>query len=428
MNQSKENDSKKAPNMKVVLKRLAEMVMAGQALFAVPVYFSVLAGYPPYWLSLTIAVIPLLIRWRVNRRPFVRTAFDVPILIFLASTLLGYFIAGDKTVAGGTMASTAASVLVYYGLTSNGKSGDRYWLTVGGIISVISLVFTVWFFSQGTARYVSFNTWIFKWLEFVPKTSGPVLQFNSLGALLASVIPSLTGIVLFTGNRGLRIGSWILIIVFFAALVLSDSGGGWIAAACGLAFVFFCWHWQTALVTVPVYGVAAGACAAFYHRYSWIPPSFSTGSLIGRFSIWENTIKLLSGFRSINGLGLGSWARIYQDRYGGQPIHIHNSYLQLFIDSGLIGLFAILAAAVQFGRISLSNLRSSLKNPWHGVGVGLTGGTIAGAVMAMYDVTNTVTVWSNETTYIYMNIPFLWVWAALLVVANRKLKAVGEKP
>jgi hypothetical protein len=414
--------------MKVAIKRLTEIVMAGQVLFAIPVYFSVLTGYPPYWLSLTIAVIPPLVRWGVSRRFFARTAFDFPILIFLAGTLLGFLIAGDKTVAAGALASTAASVLIYYGLTGNGKSGNKYWFTVAAIICAISLGLTVWFFSQGTARFVSFNTWIFKWFDFVPKTGGPVLQFNSLGALLASVIPTLTGIVLFTGNRGLRIGALILIVVFSAALVLSDSGGGWIAAACGLAFVFFCWHWQSALVIVPVYGATAGACAAFYHRYSWIYPSFSTGSLVGRFIIWENTIRSLTGLRILTGLGLGSWAKQYQDRYGGQPIHVHNSYLQLYVDSGLIGLVALVTAFVQFVRLSLSSLRAPRENPWYGVAMGLTGGVIAGAAMAMYDVTTTVTVWSNEITYIYMNIPFLWVWAALLIVANRKLKVVGEKP
>jgi hypothetical protein len=409
--------------MRIVLKRLAEAVMAGQPVFAIPVYFSVLTGNPPYWLSLTIAVVPIMVRWGVSRRLFTRTAFDVPILIFLVGTLLGLAIAVDKGIAAGALASTIASVFIYYGLTSNGKAGDKYWLTVGGIICVISLVFTAWFFSQGSARYVSFNTWIFKWFEWVPKIGGPVLQFNSLGALLASVIPGLAGIAFFTGNRNLRIVSGILLAVFMAAMVLSDSGGGWIAAAIGLAFVLACWRWQTIMVTVPVYGMVAGICTAFYHRFKWIAPSFSTGSLMGRFSIWGNTFRLFGGIRSVTGLGLGSWSRAYRDQYNETMIHTHNSYLQLYADSGLVGLAAMVASAIQFGRISLSSLLASRENPWYGVAVGLTGGIIAGAAMAMYDATTTVTVYS-ATSYLYMSVPFVWVWAALLVVANRKLKAI----
>ena len=332
--------------MRIVRKRLAEAVMAGQPAFAVPVYFSVFTDNPPYWLSLTIAVIPIIVRWGVSRRLFTRTAFDVPILIFLVGTLLGLAIAVDKGIAA--------------------------------------------------------------------------------GALLASVIPGLTGVAFFTRNRNLRTVSGILLAVFLAAMVLSDSGGGWIAAAIGLAFVLFCWHWQTVMVTVPVYGVAAGILTAFYHRLSWIAPSFSTGSLIGRFDIWENTVKLSGGIASITGLGLGRWAKTYQEQYGGQPIHIHNSYLQLYIDSGLIGLAVMIAAAIQFGRISLASLRASRESPWYGVAVGLTGGVIAGAAMAMYDVTTTVTIWSSATSYIYMSVPFIWVWAALVIIANRKLKAIKD--
>jgi O-antigen ligase len=416
-------DTERDRNMRIVLKRLAEAVIAGQPVFAVPIYFSVLTGNPPYWLSLTFAVIPLIVRWGMSRRLFTRTAFDVPILIFLAGTLLGFAIAVDKEIAAGALASTAASVLIYYGLTNNGKAGNKYWLTVGGIICIISLVFSIWFFSQGTARYVSFNIWIFKWFEWVPKTGGPVLQFNSLGALLASVIPGLAGIAFFTENRSLRTGSWILAAILLAALILSDSGGGWIAAAIGLALVLFWWHWQTVMVTAPVYGAAAGILATFYHRLNWIAPSFSTGSLTGRFSIWGNTFKLFGGIQSVTGLGLGNWSKAYRDQNNETLIHTHNSYLQLYADSGLIGLAAMVASAVQFGRISLGSLRAPRQSPWYGVAVGLTGGMIAGAAMAMYDVTTTVTVYS-ATSYLYMSVPFIWVWAALLVVANRKLKAI----
>jgi len=143
---------------------------------------------------------------------------------------------------------------------------------------------------------------------------------------------------------------------------------------------------------------------------------------MGRFELWLNTFRGMSRTQDITGLGLGGWVKTYQTTYGGQPIHVHNSYLQYYVDGGLIAAASLAGAAVQFIRVTASILRSSRANIWYGAGVGLIGGIVAGAVMALYDVTTTVTVWTSATTYIYMSVPFIWVWAALLVVTREKLE------
>ncbi len=324
-----------------------------------PIYFSVLAGIPPLWLSIVIAAAPLVLRLWMERRLIARTPFDLAVLLFLAACGVGFLVTADKNMAMGALGSTLASILIYYGLTSNARAGNKYWTLVGVTICTISLLLTVWFFSEGTARYVSFNRWIFPLFSWVPKSTGPVLQFNSLGALLASVIPGLAAITLFKGSRVLRVGSGVLAALFLAALILSDSGGGWIAAACGLAFVLGCRAWKWGVAAAATGGVAGGAAALFYHRLSWLAPSFSTESLMTRFTMWEGTIKMFNGWKSVTGLGMGNWSNAYQSLYGVRHIHVHNSYLQLYVDGGLLGLGALGVAAVQFVRLSRDILISS---------------------------------------------------------------------
>jgi O-antigen ligase len=410
--------------MKELLEKAVRWTLMSQPLFAVPVYFTALTGTPPYWLSLPLAILPAAIHVVRYRRPGLGTPFDIPVLLFILAMILGFVTAGDKGPGTGALATMLASVLIYYSITNNRKAGNRYWGTVGAIIGIIALGLTVWFYSEGTVRLVTFNSWVFKWFAWLPKTNGPVLQFNSVGTMLAVLVPGLVSMAIFKGARNLRLAAGALAVLFTTALALSDSGGGWIATAAGLVVVLYCRQQWTLAVTVPVLGMFAGFCAACYHRFSWIAPSFSTGSLMSRFTMWAETLQGFSGRQWFTGLGLGRWAMFYQERSGGQPVHVHNSYLQTYCDGGLIALAAMVIAAVQFGRMTIRTVKPSRDNPWYGVGVGLCGGIIAGAVMAMYDVTTTVTVWTSATGYIYMVIPFLWIWAGLWVVADEKLSAI----
>ena len=99
--------------------KLAKAILALYPLFPVPVYFSVLIGYPPLWLSLIFAIIPMGVHYWQTRRIITRTPFDIPILIFVCGTLIGFIVSPDKNVAIGALSSTMASILVYYGITTN---------------------------------------------------------------------------------------------------------------------------------------------------------------------------------------------------------------------------------------------------------------------------------------------------------------------
>jgi O-antigen ligase len=209
-------------------------------------------------------------------------------------------------------------------------------------------------------------------------------------------------------------------LVFVGMMILSASGGGWIATAVGLAVVFVGWRKKSALVVVPLAAVAAGAAALFYGQTLWLQETFATGSLLARFKMWQHTLGLLSGRGLAVGLGLGGWRTVYSERLGESQVHVHNAYLQLYTDTGVLGIVALVLAAMVFVRLSRGMLSSPRGQAWYGVGAGMTAAIVAGAVMAMYDVTTTVTV-VGAASYVYLSVPLLWVWVALLVVAHERL-------
>jgi O-antigen ligase len=403
-----------------MLIKIAKTVIAFQPLFAVPVYFSVLTGSPPLLLSLLIAIIPTAVNLRLTGRLFPKSAFGMPILIFSLGSLVGIFVATDKGIAVGALASTFASILVYYGIVSNSSAGRRYWQWTAGIVCFIAFTLSLWFLSQSDRRVLPFNQWAFNLFAGFPKTNGPVMQEHTIGALLAVVIPPLFVFIFFKYRKSIRIAALGLCFFFILMLFLSDSGTGWLAATSAIIFIVVFRQKRLLWLIVPTGGLITFLAAHFYDKTDWLKVTFSTGSLMGRIDAWKNTLPLLDDKAAFFGLGPGQWLNVYSSHYANAPAHVHNSYLQLYCDAGALGLAAMVLAAIIFVRLSWKILHSPREKTLTWIGTGLIAAIIAGAVFAMFDVTYSVT-YVKSAGYIYLGLPLIWIFAALFAVVDIRL-------
>jgi len=404
--------------------KLVKTILALQPLFPIPVYFSVLTGHPPLLMSLIIAVMPMGIDYWYTRHIITRTPFDLPILIFLFGSLIGLIVAPDKGVATGALCSTIASILVYYGITNNRNTSTKYWLWTAGILCFITLSLSLWFLSQSERRVLFFNQWAFNLFSRFPKTVGPVLNLHTIAGLLSVVIPALFIFAFYKTKLRIRIIAFTFCLLFIGILFLSDSGTGWLAAFFSLAFILVCWRRWLLFVFIPAVGLLTTGAVIFYDKIFWLQTTISTFSLMARTELWRNTIILLKGKAAILGLGQGAWFYVYGSRYGNTLdgnilAHVHNSYLQLYCDAGILGLIAMILAAIIFTRLSINLLKVSGTNSINWIGIGLIGSIIAGAVFAIFDVNHTIT-YVTETGYIYLALPLLWIGAALISVMSVK--------
>lgn len=398
-------------DMKARLVTFLEII---QPVLAAPMFFSVVAGAPPLWASWIIAAAPWLAYVLLSERFIRRTPFDIPIGIFFLGLTVGFVVSPDKRVSTEALSTTFACILIYYGLVNNTYRGRSYWAVMSAIGCLAVLALTVWFFSQGSARVMFFNEWVFNLAADLPKTSGQVLQVNNLGFLLGTAAPTFFAVGLFkkglTRRLGLSVGLVLLAAVFFSA-----SGSGWGAIACGVMFVLAVWRLKTLWISVPVVVGTGIIIAANYHRSSWPTTLFSTGSLMYRVELWRKTFALPE-WSWFTGLGLGDWPP-----HLGNNVNAHNAYIQLYSDTGLLGVVALIAAAVVFIRISLRIMKSRARGAWYCIGIGLTGGFLGGATASVFEVATYGTFWNPELHHI--SIPLLWIMAAVFVVAYSRLQA-----
>jgi O-antigen ligase len=408
-------------------RKPVEVVLKFQPLFAIPIYFTVLIKAPPFWASLIIALIPLGLRFLVSRRFLRQTPFDLPVIVLIIAMLVGLVIAPYKDMALGALYSTLASVLIYYGIVENSEAGSKYWFSLAVIICLLTLTMSFWFFAQGHGREFVFNRWAFRFFSGLIGNKGPSLSWNSVAALLVVVIPPFFSITLFKNHPLLRALSLVAGLVFTGILFMTDSGGGWIALVCGLAIMFVCWRFWLLWVVIPAVGFISGIIVIFFQQIPWLMRAFSWDSFLYRTKEWSNTFHLLKGYTFFTGLGPGNWVGIYDKHYKAGDIILHSSYFQFYTDAGILGIAALIIAAVIFVRLSLKIRSSSRQNPWQMVGIGLIGSIIAGAVFACYDVTFSGTL-PVAAGYIYFSIPLLWIIVALFVVSYQKLSLSCQSP
>jgi O-antigen ligase len=313
-----------------------------------------------------------------------------------------------------------ASILIYYGITSNSKLGKKYWISFGAVIILISLVFVIWFFSQGHSKQFFFNQWVFELFKSLPKISDFPLGLHGIGALLSAVIPIILGALLYTGNKTHRVWLAVLALLLIFLLFLSVSGGGWIALAIGTIFILLCWRKRSIYFIIPVSSLVMGIALFYYTHQDWLYQSFSIETLLGRINLWVKTIPLLKDVHSFWGIGLGNWSEKFNSFYHTAEIELHNNFFQIYTDMGIVGVLAISIAIVIFAVTAYKIVNSSESGTLKGIGIGLIGSFLGGAFFNTLDVTLTGTI-VEKGSVIYLSIPFLWIWAGFLSVVYFKL-------
>ena len=153
----------------------------------------------------------------------------------------------------------------------------------------------------------------------------------------------------------------LLFVVSSFAILLSVSRGGIVAAACGLLFYLF---FSSDLVRrtkkrIAITIISSIIVMLLILNFTSVDlvrvvdqrtSDLQTGS--GRTRIWSNGLKLLSDF-PVLGIGLYNF-QSYNIKYFGDNHYMHNTYLEVLVEGGLIGalLFGAFILAFVFRRSS----------------------------------------------------------------------------
>ena len=164
----------------------------------------------------------------------------------------------------------------------------------------------------------------------------------------------------------------------FLCLILTFSRGAWL----GLAASVVIFSLLKAPVILILIIAAAAVAPAFlpsvvYERIASIG-SLEDSSNLYRLTIWTAALRMFKDYW-LTGVGLGStaFALVYRNYMiaGASAVHAHNLYLQISLEMGIIGVFALIWMAFR----GFSQALSSIERPWKmsyvlaGIATGLLG-------------------------------------------------------
>jgi putative inorganic carbon (hco3(-)) transporter len=146
---------------------------------------------------------------------------------------------------------------------------------------------------------------------------------------------------------------FLLILPFSVALLLSMSLGALISLSAALAIYFFLQDRFKKSNAILILGILVIAGLIFFARSATqkghLHPVFST---MMRLNYWVDTIKMIKS-HPLTGVGIGNF-NLMQTRYA------HNSYLQLWAETGILGIISFLWLVASLLKTAIKNAGTAL--------------------------------------------------------------------
>ncbi|HWQ03776.1 MAG TPA: O-antigen ligase family protein [Longilinea sp.] len=295
--------------------------------------------------------------------------FDLPVLVFWFSALLGSFVPFDPITGQRTLIALTGIALLYF-FVSRASDSERRWDGFAAVLVGLSALAALYFITQaGHIDYeekVGLIDRVAKWIaSFLPAFPFWQPVPNSLGTFLEGSLFAAIGLALLDQRRSWRILYWILCAIIAAGLLFSVSRGAWLGVV-GAALLWAAVHWKPARVLA--FAAAAGMLGMILlvlirgdiSALSDIP---ILGSLAGalfirpdRLEVYCHSLALLAE-QPFTGIGLGNAFAMVYSRYElllAVPFlyYSHNLLLEVWLQQGLLGaaafvwLIALLCASL----------------------------------------------------------------------------------
>jgi putative inorganic carbon (HCO3(-)) transporter len=372
---------------------------------------------------LAVLAVPAL--WGVYRvargRFFNPTPVDVPLVILITTLPIGVWAAAVPALALPFLLQYLFALALFYALVNSLNSDRRVilagWMTLLGtaLLAGLGLAGTAW--GDGS-KFLPGN-----WTRFLPNVLEPFwyssgFNPNIVGGALAVLIP-ITAAYAWTARRWSgRLLLGLLFVGETLTLVLTQSRGGFLGL--GFALVVLAigrdrrWGWI--LPILAILGVAGTALFGLQPATELVMDRVANGALPsaeGRLGLLSQGVEMLRDF-PVTGVGLGMFPRVLMFLYPfgqlGPEVeipHVHNVYLQMGIDHGLMGLVAFLAFLVLLWTMGSQALRWSRGLPWEPLTLGLFGGLAAYLIHGLFDA-----IWRTPRSH-----PIIWgCWGLLTAV------------
>jgi O-antigen ligase len=337
-----------------------------------------------------------------------RSPFTIPALGFLLAGAISVFVApSPRDALGLYRAYLVEPFLFFVVIATVTTSARRAWLVLAGLAVAGATV-------SFTNLYVVLQALRAHVVDLALQTPVAIyLSANAVALFLVPLIAVAGSLLLHAPDWRVRLGSAGFLAIALPAAVLSFSRGGYVAIAL-LALILAVTHPRRGwlLSGLLVAGLVASRLPLIQRRAAH---EFDLGdpynSLTGRLPLWRATLRMLRD-HPVFGTGLSSFGQRIApywtvEEAGRGLIYPHNIVLNLWTETGLLGVASFLACLIQGLRLSWRGWRKADAH-WRAMHLGVFLALVAIVVHGLVD----VPYWKNDLSLQFWTLLGI-TWAGL---------------
>jgi len=336
------------------MRTFAQMVATRAHWLALPIACLLLFPSPWMWLGFLGAPVIWGCRWIARGAPFPASVVNLPLTILLAMVAFGFAITPAPDLAIATAGQVIAGVTIFFVLTDYLDSSKHLWniasaLVLFGVALALVAPFTV---SWSANKLFGLPAFYEAWWPHLAEETNP----NILAGALAPIVPIALALIAQGERRQRMLGAIALAPILLILLLLQSRG-----AVFGLAMGLIVWlalynRWVLPFVPFGILAILAinnamGA-VSFTNLFYGETGTGSPGTLFQRQDLWLQSLFLIRQ-SPVFGIGLSGYPHLAPVTWpnspaqpGGSPNHAHNLFLQVALDTGVLGLAAFVAILV----------------------------------------------------------------------------------
>ncbi|MCP4421174.1 MAG: O-antigen ligase family protein, partial [Chloroflexi bacterium] len=308
------------------------------------------------WPLMFAILVPWVLRIVAGYFPFRRSRFDGVMLIFGITAVISTFTANNYDLAQGKFWVLFGAIAIYFAIVS--VSRRDVW-RLAGVTGPLGALLAIYFvmsndWQQWPAEIGLLNQIGEMWMSFRPSLPFPVLHPNTLGGMMALLLPFTIAFGIYAWRK--RQIRWVQLAIVsggitVGGLIFSSSIGAWLAVTVGLG-TWFLWEISGKLrrkLPFPQKMIFLGLMVGLV-LLSLLLVSFVLHSGAGqedsatRLELARQTLFLIEDF-ALTGGGLATFPALYAQYVRVTPFYFvaySNFFLDIWLEQGFLGLISIL--------------------------------------------------------------------------------------
>ena len=359
-------------------------------------------------------------RWVAHGSPFPQSRATLPIFLLLVMTAIGFAVSPARDLSIVTAAQVTASVIIFLVVFDHIQSSADLW-RAAAVLVLLGILFA--FVAPFTANWSPnkfFGVPVF--YDSIWPRLPKVTNSNILAGALAPIVPISLALV-FQRERHWRALGAVSLAPLSIILILLQSRGALFALGLGLA-IWITLYWRWALPLIPLGLIAV---LLINNMQGGLPPAqliygtpgtVTGGTLFERQDMWAQAIYLIRQSPWV-GIGLNAYSVIGPytfpnslDHPGAVFPHVHNLFLQVALDTGVIGLAAFVVLIALAVRTVWQAYRASIEKP-------LAIGLLSAFAVVLAHGLGDVVVWGTSKASI-----ILWILLAMAFTFDKAKKTM----